>query len=329
MTKNERPPKQGSAEWRELRKLGIGSSDICILAGLTPWGSPYQVWAEKTGLAPGEEPTEAMTRGNILEAPVADWWAASTGKRIRRRHAIVRHPDYDWATASLDREVVGEDTILEVKTTSQRWDGDSPPDHVVAQVVWALGVSGRKAAHVAALTGDLQLRRWDIFPDPDYFADLLAIGEAAWRGICDRVPPAIDGSEATAQALARSWRHPLAVDKVPLAQSDPAFDAIAAALWIAEGEYKEAEARLGTARNAARAVIGDGAGFEGPWGKVSWTSNRDSERVDWEAVARDLGLADPAALEEARRKHTSIRHGSPVLRTHWNEASRAPIAIEG
>ena len=37
------------AEWLDWRRGGIGSSDIAAIIGLSPWATPYSVWAEKTG----------------------------------------------------------------------------------------------------------------------------------------------------------------------------------------------------------------------------------------------------------------------------------------
>jgi putative phage-type endonuclease len=302
------PPKQRSRAWLEERRNGIGASDIPILAGLSPWSSPMAVYLEKRGETPPVEETPEMARGNLLEEPVAQWWAADTGRKVRRRHAIAVHPTYPWARASLDRDVVGGQEILEVKTTSERWS--EPPEYVVAQVVWQLGVTGARVAHVAALTGDLSLGRWELLPDPDYFADLLVIGEEAWDGIQTGRPPAIDGSEATRLALTRAYPH----ETEPMRPSTPEWDAVALLLGEAQAEAKYAAEREATIKNAIRAALGQGAGVQGAGYKLSWTKNKDSTVVEWETVAHELGLSDPSAFNVAVAAHTTIKEGPRVLR---------------
>ncbi len=37
---------QGTPEWLEWRKNGIGSSDIATIMGANPYQTPYQLWEE-------------------------------------------------------------------------------------------------------------------------------------------------------------------------------------------------------------------------------------------------------------------------------------------
>lgn len=321
------PPRQRSKEWIEARRSGIGASDIAVLAGLTTWSSPYQVYLEKRGEIPPADETAAMARGNLLEEPVAQWWARDTGNRVRRRHAILEHPTivdrrgHHWVRASLDREVVGKPEVLEVKTTAERWD--EPPEHVIAQVQWQLGVTGTARAHIAALTGGLDLVRWEVLPDRDYFLDLVAIGEEAWAGVVEGRPPAIDGSDATRVALTQARaRSVIGPELVP---ADPAMVDLAWQFRAAEEAVKDAEAHRDTIANAVRAILGEAPGVVGPGFRITWSQNRDGQETEWEAVARDVGLADPAGFLEAVAMHTHAKPGAWVLRKRWDE----PPAIAG
>ena len=44
-------------EWLELRKAGIGSSEVATIVGLNPWETPYQLWRRKLGLDPAKDET--------------------------------------------------------------------------------------------------------------------------------------------------------------------------------------------------------------------------------------------------------------------------------
>ena len=63
--------KVGREEWLELRREGIGGSDAAIIAGLNRFGSEMELWADKKGMAPEKEATEAMKIGVELEDYVA------------------------------------------------------------------------------------------------------------------------------------------------------------------------------------------------------------------------------------------------------------------
>ena len=40
---------QGSDEWLDARRNGIGGSDVAAVLGANPWRTPLEVWLSKTG----------------------------------------------------------------------------------------------------------------------------------------------------------------------------------------------------------------------------------------------------------------------------------------
>lgn len=60
---------QGSPEWLEWRSKGITASDIPVILGLSPYKTPWRLWAEKTGLANPDDLSNNphVLRGNRLE----------------------------------------------------------------------------------------------------------------------------------------------------------------------------------------------------------------------------------------------------------------------
>jgi len=120
-------------EWLEVRKQGIGGSDISALAGCNPWKSAIHVFLEKTGRFE-VEPNEKMKWGNILEDPVAREYSDSQEVKVQRVKAVLKDSSYPHFLANIDRMIVkgGHDSnylpvhdileskgngILEVKTT--------------------------------------------------------------------------------------------------------------------------------------------------------------------------------------------------------------------
>ena len=61
---------QRSPEWFALRKQGITATDVSVIAGLSPYKSPFRLWAEKTGRVEDQPVGEAAHRGILLEDTV-------------------------------------------------------------------------------------------------------------------------------------------------------------------------------------------------------------------------------------------------------------------
>lgn len=85
-------PDTRTPAWLAERRTGIGGSDVAAILGLNEWTSPYTVWADKLGLLPEREDSEAMRQGRDLEHYVAERFSKVSGKRVRRVNRILRHP---------------------------------------------------------------------------------------------------------------------------------------------------------------------------------------------------------------------------------------------
>ena len=53
MTENPKQPTR--EEWLAQRLTGLGASECATVLGLNPFQSPFQLWAEKTGVAEPED----------------------------------------------------------------------------------------------------------------------------------------------------------------------------------------------------------------------------------------------------------------------------------
>lgn len=146
-------------EWLELRKPGIGSSDIATIVGQNAYKTPYQLWLEKTGQVENTQPqTFAMTRGHYLEDAVSKFFEDYSGKTIIKVSAnedIYVHPDHEWARVSPDRRFWltdvrnDEQGVLECKTTKMDVDADNVPPYWFIQNQYQLGVMGQEHGAIA------------------------------------------------------------------------------------------------------------------------------------------------------------------------------------
>ncbi|GGE47921.1 hypothetical protein GCM10011391_28380 [Pullulanibacillus camelliae] len=193
-------------EWLKARKKGIGGSDVGAILGLNKWRSPIQVYMDKIGEAPAVPENEAMYFGNILEEVVAREFSKRTGKKVRNRNAILQHPDYPWMLANVDRLIVGEKVGLECKTASEymkdEWEGDEVPTSYLLQCQHYMAVTGYEAWWIAVLIGGNKFRYKKIERDEEIIQMLIEAEEEFWNAhVVPRIPPEIDGSEASEKLL--------------------------------------------------------------------------------------------------------------------------------
>ena len=145
-------------EWLLDRRKGIGGSDVATILGLNKWKSPYQLWLEKTGQIDLEHTeSEPAYWGNVLEEIVAKEFQERTGKKVRRRNQVFEHPLHPFLRANIDRDVVGENAILECKTANaflgKEWEGEEVPLSYLCQVQHYMNVLNKKYCYIAVLIG--------------------------------------------------------------------------------------------------------------------------------------------------------------------------------
>jgi len=143
---------------KQDRDKFIGGSEIASIMGVSRWSSPLKVWAEKTGrLENTVGNLEAVEIGSELEDYVAKRFSRKTGFKVAEATASLIHPEHDFLRGHIDRQIVGEPSLLECKTTSaynlNEWQGDQVPIEYVLQVNWYLGLAGFKLGYIAVLVG--------------------------------------------------------------------------------------------------------------------------------------------------------------------------------
>lgn len=192
-------------EWLEVRRKTIGGSDAAAIVGLSSYGSPYTVWANKTGRLSDSEDNEAMRQGRDLEEYVARRWREATGKAVRRCNAILYNSQYPYAHADIDRAVVGENAGLECKTTStlnvRQFHGVEFPEQYYVQCVHYMAVTGADRWYLAVLVLGKGFYTFVLERNQDEIDALMAAEKDFWDLVEQDIPPVLDGMEATGEAL--------------------------------------------------------------------------------------------------------------------------------
>jgi putative phage-type endonuclease len=295
--------RQGSDEWLAERRLGVTSTDIPALLGISPYRSEGDVARDKQGV---EEEYDADTLrrfrlGHALEDIVAAEEKIEHG--IRLIHAgFYIHPDDPILRTSLDFIRIGERTIVEVKTSASRDWENGLPEYVEAQVRWQMGVARFPKAHVAALRYGQTLVCHDVEHDADVFAGLVTIAHDFWRRLQDGGP-----FDETRASVRRAW--PFDIDLM-MAADEELHEAVASLLATRRdlGLLRDLEDKLVTAiqmrMGPASVLLGDS------W-RVTWRRSKDSEVIDYKSLANDaLGLLQPETIDALMTRHTSTREGT-------------------
>ena len=288
---------QRSPEWFALRAEGITATDVSVIAGLNPYKTPYQLWAEKLGKYTPDPVGPAAVRGILLENAVAEFYEMETGRELRRSNGIVRLKEMPWAMASLDRTIVGEEGLVEIKTsTSPRWSLHPVPPEVVAQVQWQMFVTGAPWCDIAVLLGGLVFRierveasvemQTDLYRKAVEFRNLLAT---------DTAPP-LWGEDSDALASVTPWN-----GLEEWAQADAGLDRVAQIYAEKQYESKLLDQELQNLAISLKEAIGVKAGIAGEGWSATWKQNKSSQKVDYklllEAIKPAVDIVDAYTRE--------------------------------
>ncbi|WP_374193853.1 YqaJ viral recombinase family protein [Alkalihalobacillus sp. BA299] len=194
-------------EWLQVRTKGIGGSDASIIAGINKWKSPMGLYLEKVGQSPLESTAgEAAYWGNTLEELVAQEFSKRTGFKIRKRNAILQHPEHSFMLANVDRLIVGVNEGLECKTASEylkkEWENEEIPAAYLLQCQHYMAVTGYQAWWIAVLIGGNKFIYKKVDRDEELISYLIDIEKNFWENhVMKGVPPEIDGSQASSDLL--------------------------------------------------------------------------------------------------------------------------------
>lgn len=288
-------------EWLELRSHYIGGSDAAAVVGLNAYASPYSLWAEKTGRVPGFAGNLATEVGSFLEEFVAQKFAQETGKKVRKCNQSFLNSLYPFAIANIDREIIGEDAGLEIKTTDtlnlKKFKGGEFPANYYCQCMHYMAVTGKKRWYLAVLIGNKQFMWFIIERDEDEIAALMTAEADFWELVKTDTPPAVDGTQATSDVL-----------KTIYSESDDsvcdltAFSANLRQFIDLKNQIKELETLTEEAANKIKEFMGSSGGGECEGFKVSWKSQSRStfDRKRFEKENPDVDLSGYYKTSNAR-----------------------------
>lgn len=250
------------AEWLAWRRHGIGASDVAAIVGLSKWGSPWSVWADKTGLAPDQEDNDYLEYGRRAEPMIAGYFNDRTGLYLTHPQYLAVHPTHEHHRATLDG-LASESPTLEdvslslgpIESKTADWkEWDEIPDGYQCQGLWQLHCTGLDHLWFAVMH-NRKFRLYEMDRDDKAIALLVETVDEFWeRYVLGDTPPPTDGHEATTKALASAFPEAepgKVVDLTDLADLLPRL----AEEKAAEKVHKEAAQ---TISNRIKAAMGEG-----------------------------------------------------------------------
>lgn len=279
-------------EWKALRSRYIGGSDAAAVVGLNAYVSPYSLWAEKTGRVPGFGGNLATEVGTYMEEFVAQKFAQETGKKVRKVNASFLNSDYPWAIANIDRDIVGEDAGLEIKTTDslnmKKFKNGEYPANYYVQCVHYMAITGKQRWYLAVLIGNKDFKVFTIERDEAEIAALMNAECEFWKLVESNTPPEIDGSQATTAAV-----NAIYTDSKEGTVDLTGYNATVRQYIALNKQIKELEKQLNEAANRIKAFIGESEFGESADFRVSWKpqTRRTFDSKRFAADHRDMDLS--------------------------------------
>tara|TARA_R110000782_G_scaffold72294_3_gene144823 strand:- start:829 stop:1449 length:621 start_codon:yes stop_codon:yes gene_type:complete len=181
----------GSTDWLQARMQGIGGSDVGTIAGVNKYSTPTDLWAYKTGRAPGATVTGPMEWGNRLEPVVLDKFQDEHPElQVLRDVGSWRNIEQPWQLANPDAIAVSplNDYLIEVKTARYPWKDGIPASYVM-QVQWYMHVLGLQQALVVVLFGGNEYKEYLLEANSFTQRVLVEQSKAFLRYVYDDLPP--------------------------------------------------------------------------------------------------------------------------------------------
>lgn len=279
-------------EWLKLRKGYIGGSDAGAVVGLNPYKGAYTLWAEKTGKTPEFKGNLITEVGSFLEDFVAKLFTRETGKQVRRKNKMLVNDQYPFACADVDRLVVGEKALLEIKTTNsipvmKKIKNKEYPEQWYCQMLHYLAVSGLQKAYLAVLVECREFKVFELERDDAEIEALMDAEKRFWTFVKDDTPPPADGLQSTSETLTALY---------PESNSENvnlySYQSELARYMDLTEQIKDLERAKDDAANKVKAFLGEAGRGESDRYKVSWTSSErksfDSKRFAKENPDIDL-----------------------------------------
>ena len=188
------PLVQGSKQWLEFRRGGIGASDApCILGA--GFRNATQLYYDKVEGAEQKQ-NAAMKKGTLYEPVARQAFIEKTGMHVEPVVAV--HDSRLWQFSSLDGYSKEEDAWIEIKCpgeeTHKKAKRGKLPKMYNIQCQHHFAVTGsKKGYYVSYYEGDLVIL--ELQPDEALIEEIIEAELDFYDKVCNKTPPVLEKSD--------------------------------------------------------------------------------------------------------------------------------------
>jgi len=175
------------------RKLGIGGSETAAIMNLSPYSTPLDVYRDK--MNPDviyEEESEDLKRGKRVERYILQEYCEANDCKLEVNLPAVIHPEYAFMRGNMDARVVGQNVIVEAKSTKcpiAKWE-EGIPQYYRTQVAYYAMLSNADRVDVPVLFSNWQYACFTYWRDYEYEALIKKAVIDFWNNhIVAGIPP--------------------------------------------------------------------------------------------------------------------------------------------
>lgn len=188
---------------KELRRTGIGGSDVAAITGHSRYKTPLQVCFDKWGHAyeENDEIKEHLYWGHRLEPVIAEEYQIRTNAILAIPEKMYRSEKYPFMIANIDRLIVNSSNVksaLECKTCSafkyKEWGSqgtDEIPDEYLLQCAHYAIVLDLDFVDIALLMGGQRFAIFKYERNLDFERHIITAEDEFWhKYVLEKIPPA-------------------------------------------------------------------------------------------------------------------------------------------
>lgn len=321
------------AEFLAERKTGIGGSDVACLFGLSPFGSPANVYMQKMGMDEGTEDNERMFWGRRLEPTILEVYAEDKNVRVIKPVNMLRHPDKPHIIGHPDGLVFSNGTdvpdgLVEAKNVGvdqlHRWpkednDGGDVPDYINLQGQHYMLLTDLPWCDVVALVGGNKKIVRRVHRHQPIIDEIITTCDKFWfNHVVPKIPPPVDSSEGATKLL-RKLYHDVKGGTI-LADGE---SAIWGERYLAiRSEVDELEDEQNLLKNKMMELMASASYFEGPFGRFSWNEVKGRDKIDWKALAVDMKIPEEIIKVHTKTGEPTRRFNPPRRKSSYKEVKK-------
>lgn len=180
---------QGTAEWLQWRKEGIGASESAALMGVCPYKTPLMLWKEKLKgeIEDQSESANVFAKGHAIEAQMRAAYEFETG--LDFPPCLMEYSEWPVVRASLDGWNEENRQGIEIKFVGQDKLQAAIPAHHVTQMQHQMLVAGVKEWTYIRSTDGVHYNAVKVEADVKMQMDILSACMKFWDLVEHQVEP--------------------------------------------------------------------------------------------------------------------------------------------